>query len=219
MAYPKVRCYWLIFIAMAVGCNQRSANPTGADFQPGVENSTREFDAEEFLARLQSDDQPSQPEEPIGLRDAHEVIATALAEANNSEKRLLVHYGASWCKWCHLLEDCLDANRDLLESDYVLVKIDECTMKNTNEVGAPMGKPAACGIPWMAILDSQGKPLVTCEDGPSGTNIGHPIEPEEIEHFMSMIRQTAQRLTPSQLSELESRWEKQTSQQKLKQRS
>ena len=87
-------------------------------------------------------------------------------------------------------------------------------MKNTDEVGEPWGKHRGEGIPWMAILDSDGNALVTSNDGPTGENIGHPIESEEIEHFMHMIEQTAQHLTMEQRVQLRKRWEKFTAQQR-----
>jgi hypothetical protein len=61
--------------------------------------------------------------------------------------------------------------------------------------------PERSGIPWMVILDSAGKPLIT-SDGPRG-NIGYPFEPHEIEHFIVMLQQTAQRLTADQIAQVE----------------
>lgn len=42
------------------------------------------------------------------------------------------------------------------------------------------------GVPWMAILDGDGQTLTT-SDGPNG-NIGCPMKPEEIDHFVEMIK-------------------------------
>lgn len=61
--------------------------------------------------------------------------------------------------------------------------------------------PENAGIPWMAILDADGKTLIT-SDGPKG-NIGFPVEPHEIEHFLAMIRKTAKNLGADELSGLD----------------
>ena len=45
------------------------------------------------------------------------------------------------------------------------------------------------GIPWMVILDSTGKELIT-SDGPNG-NVGCPITEPEVGYFMEMVGQAA----------------------------
>lgn len=75
-------------------------------------------------------------------------------------------------------------------------------MINGKELAARLraGK-APGGIPWMAILDGDGKTLVT-SDGPKG-NIGYPGEPHEIEFFVAMLNQTRQHLSDDQVGDLE----------------
>jgi hypothetical protein len=53
----------------------------------------------------------------------------------------------------------------------------------------------------MVILDSSGKELAS-SFGPDG-NIGYPYQPDEIKHFMTMLRETRQRLTDDDLSKIE----------------
>jgi hypothetical protein len=45
---------------------------------------------------------------------------------------------------------------------------------------------AGGGIPWMAMLNADGEKVAT-SDGPQGNN-GFPALPEEIEHFIAMLR-------------------------------
>ena len=45
------------------------------------------------------------------------------------------------------------------------------------------------GLPWMVILDGDGNELITSV-GPKG-NVGCPLEPFEIEHFVDMIKQSS----------------------------
>lgn len=45
------------------------------------------------------------------------------------------------------------------------------------------------GMPWMVILDGEGNELIT-STGPDG-NVGCPVEPNEIKHFVDMIRKSS----------------------------
>ncbi|HBL43459.1 MAG TPA: hypothetical protein DDZ90_08720, partial [Planctomycetaceae bacterium] len=57
------------------------------------------------------------------------------------------------------------------------------------------------GIPWWAILDKDGKVLVTSNDE-EGENIGFPSSSSGRVHFRNMLEKTAIRLTPMDVNEL-----------------
>lgn len=82
-----------------------------------------------------------------------------------------------------------------------MVKIDIDRMTHGKEVVRRIGFSDRSGLPWMVILDAEGKNLITA-DGPKG-NVGFPVEPQEIEHFIGMLQKTAKKLTPEQISEIE----------------
>lgn len=91
---------------------------------------------------------------------------------------------------------------ELLAKDFVLQAID--TGKQTNAqkiVDRVRGKDDGGGIPWMVVLDSDGKRLVT-SDGPKG-NIGCPIQPHEVAWFRSMLEKTRKQLTDAELDAIE----------------
>src|SRR5262245_60974313 len=75
-------------------------------------------------------------------------------------------------------------------------------MTHGDTVATALGMPPRSGIPWMVILDSAGKSRVT-SDGPMG-NVGYPLEPHEIAHFVTMLQKTARRLTAQQIGQVES---------------
>ena len=70
-------------------------------------------------------------------------------------------------------------------------------MQNGKAVSERLRKGRTGGIPWIAMLDSAGNELAT-SDGPDG-NIGCPVQPSEIEHFMRMISQSDKGYTPGEL--------------------
>jgi len=99
-----------------------------------------------------------------------------------------------------VLEEFLEENNRFFEPDYVPVKIDTLRMTHGAEVARKL-RDGDGGIPWMAILDPDGKQLITA-DGPRG-NIGYPFEPHEIEHFIVMLKKTAKKLKSEEIGEVE----------------
>lgn len=57
----------------------------------------------------------------------------------------------------------------------------------------------------VAILDAKGKALVT-SDGPKG-NIGYPAAPEEIDHFLAMLKGQARHIDAGQLDRIRKSFE------------
>lgn len=45
------------------------------------------------------------------------------------------------------------------------------------------------GMPWMVILDGDAKEMITSV-GPEG-NVGCPVQPAEIDHFVTMIQSSS----------------------------
>ncbi|MEX2316247.1 MAG: thioredoxin family protein [Pirellulales bacterium] len=132
--------------------------------------------------------------------DAEAQLAAALGAAADENKRVLVHVGTPYCGWCTVLNNFLHDHEQLFARDYVDLRIDTLRMTNGEAVAKRFQPPGSLGIPWMVILDASGKVLVTSV-GPAG-NCGYPVDPPEIDHFLSMLKTTAQRLTASDLTEL-----------------
>lgn len=134
--------------------------------------------------------------------DAKAVLDAALQTSAKDGRPVLLRFGAPWCGWCHKLQDVLDEPEVAarMARAYVDVKIDVDRMTGGKELRQQMS-PKPSGIPWFAVLDASGKPLITCE-GEKG-NIGCPVEPEEIAHFMKMLQSTAKNLAAADLKVIE----------------
>jgi hypothetical protein len=83
----------------------------------------------------------------------------------------------------------------------VLQSIDSGKHDGAKDVIAKVRSGEGGGIPWMAILDGDGKQLVT-SDGPKG-NIGCPFEPHEIAWFRTMLEKTRGKLTDEDLQAIQ----------------
>ncbi len=78
----------------------------------------------------------------------------------------------------------------MFADDYVVVKIDIEEMTNGGAIAQELRGDGAGGIPWITVLDSMGRELIT-SDSPDG-NIGCPISEAECDYFVSMIEMTIQ---------------------------
>jgi len=63
------------------------------------------------------------------------------------------------------------------------------------------------GLPFFAFLDASGKLLVNSyrpvQGKPASVNIGHPMEPEEVDWFMIMLQKVVPALTPEEARPIE----------------
>ena len=89
----------------------------------------------------------------------------------------------------------------LLSKDYVDLKIDTDRMTNGKKVALRLRGTERGGIPWMVILDSEEKPLVT-SDGPKG-NIGCPMTLPERAFFAVMLKKTRKSLSDKDLETIQ----------------
>jgi hypothetical protein len=133
------------------------------------------------------------------LPNARKLLDDALAQAKREDKRVLVQVGGPGCGWCVVLSRYLDGQKALVEKDYVHLKIDN-RMPDAQVLIGELREKKEGGVPWMIILDADGKPLIT-SDAESG-NIGYPGEPESQVHWKKMLDATRHRLTDDDVAAL-----------------
>lgn len=136
----------------------------------------------------------------VSARDA---LSAALARAKASGKRTFVWFGAPWCAFCSLMTGYLhnEAVKSVFDTAYVQLKIDVDRMTGGKELAAQQGMTDGDGLPFFVILDADGERIANSRR-PKG-NVGFPVEPFEIDGFMTIIKETAGRLTTKQLAVLE----------------
>lgn len=131
--------------------------------------------------------------------EGRQLLDDALAKAKRENKRVIVEETATWCGPCRLLNRLLEKNRQW-EKDYIWVKMDHRWI-GAEEIMQEIRDGAEGGVPWFAILDSDGQTLATSNDSKTGKNIGFPSSPEGQQHLAEMLKSTRQRMTDQEIED------------------
>ncbi len=112
------------------------------------------------------------------VRDPFVDIETAVTEAQQSNRNILLEIGGDWCSWCHILDDFVSENPDIAETiqqNYVVVKIN-VSEENSNEAFMEH-LPYVSGYPHFFILDQQGELLHSQDTAllESGRSYNHDV--------------------------------------------
>ena len=147
---------------------------------------------------------------------AEKLLLAARTKAKDQGKNLLVVFHASWCKWCKRLDAFMASPKfkQVFEDSFVTVHltVDEREEKKADEnpgadeVRERLGGKEA-GLPFFAILDAEGKMVANSlrpvEGKLNGENTGFPAAPEEVAHFVTMMRKGAPKATAEQIKAIE----------------
>jgi thiol-disulfide isomerase/thioredoxin len=133
---------------------------------------------------------------------AQEVFDAGKKKAAEEQKLIFLHFGATWCGPCQVLEEWMSRPdiHGMLDKVFVDVKIDTGANFGAEELLTEFS-PEASGIPWFAILNStDSKPIATCMNE-KAENIGFPDAAEGIDHFVKMFEATG-RFSKDQLEQI-----------------
>ncbi|HET7840069.1 MAG TPA: thioredoxin family protein [Terriglobia bacterium] len=138
---------------------------------------------------------------------ADQIMADARAQAASQNKSILLIFHASWCSWCRQFEKFI-SSRDvepIISRHFVIARVDvqergdkkSLDTPGGDELMAAMGGGDAGGLPFFAFVDSNGKLIVNSlrPAGGKSENIGHPVAPEEVDWFMTMLAKAVPGLT------------------------
>ncbi len=86
--------------------------------------------------------------------DPSQSLASALASARDSNRRVLIVFGANWCEDCRALDSALHSDRTLPEINqhFVVMKVDVGHFDKNLEFAKLYGKPIAKGIPSVVVV-------------------------------------------------------------------
>jgi hypothetical protein len=91
-----------------------------------------------------------------------------------------------------------------MATDWVICTVDVDRMTHGKEINERLMHGRSGGLPWLVILDAGGKELISSNDPKhGGGNIGAPAQPDEIDHFLVMLRTTKQHATDADLTVIE----------------
>jgi thioredoxin 1 len=116
---------------------------------------------------------------------AQSELTTALAQAGRQKKRVLVVFGANWCYDCHVLDATFHSPAfvPLVETNYVVVHLnigDEG--RDNNDLASRLGVNLDKGIPSLAVLDPDGRVIVSQQNGEFQSSV--KIGPEDVRAFL-----------------------------------
>jgi hypothetical protein len=117
--------------------------------------------------------------------DARTEITQAVREAENEHKRVLLLFGANLCYDCHVL-DLAFQRADIsavLRRDYKVVHVDVGQGDKNQDLMSQYDVPMKRGIPAAAILDGNGKLLVSQKNGEFEKARG--LGPEDLLQFLN----------------------------------
>ena len=148
---------------------------------------------------------PASAESP----SAEQLLSQAKTKAAAERKAIFVHFGASWCGWCRRLDAFLKQPdiQPVFEKYFIPVKLvvqESDKNKALENAGAAAllqqwGGPA--GLPYSVFLDDRGALIVNSKR--QGQNIGHPVQPDEIDWFVQMMKQAAPKMAEGDLKTIE----------------
>jgi hypothetical protein len=123
--------------------------------------------------------------------DAHTEIQQALSGAAKEHKRVLLLFGANWCYDCHVL-DLAFQRADIsavLKRDYKVVHVDVGEGDKNQDLMSEYDVPMKRGIPAAAVLDGNGKLLVSQKNGEFEK--ARALGPEDLLRFLNQWKPQA----------------------------
>lgn len=138
--------------------------------------------------------------------DAEQRLATALADAKATNRKVLLTLGTEFCLSCRQLEQFLEERQDLLAAHFIVVRIDcygeMLHGKQVQDRYRPDDKSKPAYYPWVAILDEEGHTIVTGDDGPPKViGLAHG-GPDDRAWFLAMLKKAVPQMTDEELTKL-----------------
>jgi len=130
--------------------------------------------------------EPAKPNTQLYPRpeEARSEIASALAKASVDHKRVLLVFGGNWCYDCHVLDTTFRSKEfaPIVNANYHVVHINIGDMDRNTDLAKKYEIPLNKGVPSLAILDPDGKLVVSQKQGEFESTV--KIGPEDVLEFL-----------------------------------
>lgn len=153
---------------------------------------------------------------------ADAVLKEAMKEAKAQKKNVFIKFSASWCVWCHKMDDAMKEAemKPLFDKSFVIRQLVVMESKGKESLENPGAldllkkyNSDGFGIPVWFIFDPNGKLLVDSHLRPEGVGmnvkgeniIGCPASKEEVEAFVKALKLTT-KLNDTELSKIFARF-------------
>ncbi|HEY0298652.1 MAG TPA: thioredoxin family protein [Arachidicoccus sp.] len=127
---------------------------------------------------------------------ADEILSSAISQAKQQHKKVLIMFHASWCGWCKKMDASIEDKscKKYFDDNFVIGHID--IQENGTKVSLenPGGQQmyekygGANGIPFWLILDEQGQLLTNSNLSPTKENIGCPAQEDKVNTFVGLLK-------------------------------
>jgi thioredoxin-related protein len=164
----------------------------------------------------------AQPSPPVVPASAESVMKEACALASKENKKVFIIFHASWCGWCHKMDNSMNdpVCRKYFDDNFVIrhLVVDESKEKKDLEnPGADQMRNGyfgkGQGIPYWLIFDKDGKLVADSklrkegEGREGGQNTGCPASAPEVAYFINVLEKTT-KLGKEELSVISQRFRK-----------
>jgi thiol:disulfide interchange protein len=116
--------------------------------------------------------------------EAQSEISSALAAAAKDHKRVLLVFGGNWCYDCHVLDATFHSRAfaPLVNANYHVIHINVGNYDANLDLARKYEIPLNKGVPSLAILDSDGKLVVSQKSGEFESTL--KLGPEDVIDFL-----------------------------------
>ena len=123
--------------------------------------------------------------------DAKKEIDEAVKEALADKKRVMLIFGGNWCYDCHVLDAAFHTPEiaPTLNRNYVVVHVDIGEYNKNLDLAKKYEVPLERGVPAAAVLDSQGRLLVSQKN--QEFEKARSMAPEDILAFLNKWKPAA----------------------------
>jgi thioredoxin-related protein len=151
------------------------------------------------------------------VKSSDVIMDAAYKQAKKQKKNVFVLFHASWCSWCHKMDDAMqdESCKKSFDDNYVIVHLvikEHEGKKHLNNLGgdklANDNRGKGAGLPYWLILDKKGNVLADANaktDKPS--NLGCPAADDEVVIFIEKLKKTS-KLSDKELETIATRFKK-----------